>query len=361
MSQASLESKPGYWLFSRTMDLSVFLGSAILALGLLMLGSITGDLHSDTPEWMWVPAILMIDVAHVWSTSFRVYFDKSEFRRRFWLYSLVPVFGWFLGVALYSEGRDLFWTALAYLAVFHFVRQQYGWVALYRTKRQEKKRFSRWFDTVTIYTATVYPLIWWHANLPRKFHWFKADDFLDFLPKDILAVLFPLYCLVMGTYVVKSIYCSVKGQANPGKDVIVVTTAVCWYVGMITFNSDYAFTVTNVIIHGVPYIALIFWYMKTKPTEADEEKSPGSGLRLLIVLLATIWMFAFFEELLWDKTQWKDRGWLFGEDWETASFEWLLVPLLAVPQWTHYVLDGFIWKRRSNPGLKQRFSNPRNC
>jgi hypothetical protein len=26
-----------------------------------------------------------------------------------------------------------------------------------------------------------------------------------------------------------------------------------------------------------------------------------------------------------------------------------VVPLLALPQLTHYVLDGFIWRRKSNP------------
>jgi hypothetical protein len=32
-----------------------------------------------------------------------------------------------------------------------------------------------------------------------------------------------------------------------------------------------------------------------------------------------------------------------------GGFENVLVPLLAVPQITHYVLDGFLWRRRSNP------------
>jgi hypothetical protein len=29
-----------------------------------------------------------------------------------------------------------------------------------------------------------------------------------------------------------------------------------------------------------------------------------------------------------------------------------LVPLLAIPQLTHYVLDGFIWRKKSNEGLR---------
>src|SRR5687767_8207402 len=111
------EPENKYWLFSREIDLTVFLGSAVLSLVLLAVGWQLGILNADSPEWTWVTAVLLIDVAHVWSTSFRVYFDTDELRRRFWLYMLVPVFGYALGVALYSEGELVFWKALAVVAV----------------------------------------------------------------------------------------------------------------------------------------------------------------------------------------------------------------------------------------------------
>ena len=104
--------KPNYWLFSREIDLTVFLGSAVLSLMLLAVGWQLGILNGESPEWTWVSAVLFVDVAHVWSTSFRVYFDKAEFKRRFWLYLLVPVFGYAVGVALYSEGALTFWKVL---------------------------------------------------------------------------------------------------------------------------------------------------------------------------------------------------------------------------------------------------------
>lgn len=133
-----------YWLFSRTTDLSVFLGSAIVSLLLLAIGWRLGFLNEETPDWTWIAAILLIDVAHVWSTSFRVYFDTEEFKRRIWLYTLVPILGYVFGVVLYSEGEMTFWRVLAYIAVFHFVRQQYGWVALYRAKAGEQSNVTWW-------------------------------------------------------------------------------------------------------------------------------------------------------------------------------------------------------------------------
>jgi hypothetical protein len=337
------------WLFSRNIDLTVFLGSAIASLALLALGWQLGILDADSPDWTWVSAVLLIDVAHVWSTSFRVYFDKEELKRRLWLYLLVPVFGYSVGVALYSEGELTFWRALAIVAVFHFVRQQYGWVALYRRKLNETAGWTWWIDTVAVYLATVYPLAFWMTSLPRNFQWFIENDFYP-LPSLVEDILFPIYVLALIAYGAKAIYLyQSQGFLNPGKDVVVVTTAVCWYVGIVLFNSDYAFTVTNVIIHGVPYFALIWFYMRSR------RESTGRVYRIFasnwIVFLATLWMLAYVEELFWSRGVWHERTWLFGPNWDWSDWKVYLVPLLAVPQLTHYILDGFIWRRRGNRNL----------
>ncbi len=347
MSEALPQSK---WLFSREVDLSVFLGSAVLSLLLLVFGWQIGVLNDESPDWTWISAVLLIDIAHVWSTSFRVYFDVEEFKRRVWLYTLVPIFGYLVGVALYSEGELVFWKALAIVAVFHFVRQQYGWVALYRRKLGETDRVSFWIDTVTIYLATIYPLAFWMTSLPRNFEWFVKNDFFT-LPQIVATVLFPIYVLALITYFGKSIYLYfAKGFLNIGKDIVVLTTAVCWYVGIVFFNSDYAFTVTNVIIHGVPYFALIYFYAKARRENAGKfyQKLTSNWL----VFLATLWALAYIEELFWHRGVWHDKNWLFGGNWEIGKLKMFLVPLLAVPQLTHYVLDGFIWRRKSNENLR---------
>lgn len=340
-----------FWLFSAPVDLGVFLGSAALALGALLIGARAGVLNDRAPEWTWIPAVLLIDVAHVWGTGFRVYFDATELKRRPWLYTLVPVLGLIIGIALYSEGQIVFWRALAYMAVFHFVRQQYGWVMLYRARVGERDRFGRWLDTATIYLATVYPLIYWHAHLPRPFWWFVENDFITTVGLSTLErVVRPLYLLTLSAFVVRSLYRWVTlRQMNPGKDIVVLTTAACWYAGIVTFNSDYAFTVTNVIIHGVPYLALVYWYARTRRPQAD--KAYRFLTRGPVTFLATLWLIAYLEELLWDRGVWHDRAWLFGAGWNVGMLKVIIVPLLALPQLTHYVLDGFIWRRKSNPNF----------
>ncbi len=347
MNEAQTQSK---WLFSREVDLSVFLGSAVVSLLLLVFGWQIGILNDESPDWTWVTAVLLIDVAHVWSTSFRVYFDAEEFKRRVWLYTLVPIAGYAVGVALYSEGELVFWKALAIVAVFHFVRQQYGWVALYRRKLGETSNLTWWIDAAAVYLATIYPLAFWMTRLPRNFEWFVQNDFFS-LPQIVETILFPVYVLALIAYFGKSIYLYfAKGFLNIGKDIVVATTAVCWYAGIVFFNSDYAFTVTNVIIHGVPYFALIYFYAKSRRAAASKFYRKLSSN--WFVFLATLWALAYVEELFWHRGVWHDKNWLFGADWGWGNLKIFLVPLLAVPQLTHYVLDGFIWRKKSNEGLR---------
>ena len=343
--------KQKYWLFSAPVDLSVFLGSAAVSLVLLAVGWQLGILNEESPDWTWITAVLLIDVAHVWSTSFRVYFDAEEFRRRIWLYTLVPLSGYLVGVALYSEYGALgFWRALALVAVFHFVRQQYGWVNLYRAKLREKSRLTWWIDAAAIYLATVYPLVFWMTNLPRKFTWFVEDDFFS-LPQAVELILFPVYAAALIVYFGKSVYLYFAGGfLNIGKDIVVATTAVCWYVGIVAFNSDYAFTVTNVIIHGVPYFALIYFYARSRRESATKFYQTLSNN--WVVFLASLWALAYVEELFWHRGVWHERNWIFGGNFDIEEWKAYVVPLLAVPQLTHYVLDGFVWRRKYNANFR---------
>ena len=91
------------------------------------------------------------------------------------------------------------------VAVFHFIRQQYGWVALYRRKLRETDSWTWWIDAAAIYLASIYPLAFWMTRLPRNFDWFVKNDFFA-IPAFVETVLFPLYVSALVAYFGKSIY-----------------------------------------------------------------------------------------------------------------------------------------------------------
>lgn len=345
------------WLFSRRTDLLLFGGSALASVLLLAIGGVTGLLQGDTPPWIWLVAVVGVDVAHVWATGWRVYADGEEFHRRTALYLAIPAGAYAAGVLAHSLSPMLFWRLLAYAAVFHFVRQQYGWVALYRRKNGENDEpggaRSRLLDSATIYGATAAPLVFWHASPPRQFHWLIAGDFWTGLPRAAgpaaLAVLGVLFVL----YLAKEVSRLRRGlPVSWGKSLVVTTTALTWLLGIVVFDSDYAFTVTNVLVHGVPYFGVVWATSRTRAEARRASARPPSladrATRGVLLFMIPLLVVAFLEEWGWDRFVWHEHAAYFpGPTFDCGPLLLsLLVPLFALPQATHYLLDAWIWKVR---------------
>ncbi|HJK98947.1 MAG TPA: hypothetical protein RMF84_17125 [Polyangiaceae bacterium LLY-WYZ-14_1] len=338
----------GGWLFGREVDLLVFGGSALCSVLLLLWAWGRGGLAGETPPWFWLVGIVAVDVAHVWSTGFRVYLDGDELRRRPALYVGTPVAVFGVGALLHAASPLLFWRVLAYAAVFHFVRQQVGWITLYRRRESATGPLDVGVDTAAGYAATVWPLLHWHAHLPRNFTWFLEGDFLfGAVPGWFAAITEPVYWTLLLAFGARQLWRWARGlPVSPGKLLVVGTTWLCWWLGIVVLNGDFAFTVTNVLIHGVPYLALTYRWGRARGRQAP----PGSLIARaarggLAGFLGLVLLAAMIEEVLWDRWVWHDREAWFGVGPElSAAWLTILVPLLAVPQATHYVLDGFIWR-----------------
>jgi hypothetical protein len=346
---------PSPWLFSRRADSLLFGGPVLLSLFLLALGARTGDLDGDLPVALWVLMVVGVDVAHVWSTGWRVYADPEEFRRRPALYLGVPAAAYAAGVVFYTAGPLVFWRALAYLATFHFVRQQYGWVALYRRKGGENDetgaRWERRLDSLAIYGATVAPLVYWHATLPKRFHWLIAGDYAAGLPAWAGPAALATFGAVFVLWLGKEARRFLTGRpVSWGKVLVVVTTALVWHLGIVVWDSDYAFAATNVLVHGVPYFGLVFLSQRRVAAAREAAGRPrvlaDLGARHAALFLVPLAVFAFLEEWGWDRLVWHENGALFpGVALDAGPLLLsLLVPLLALPQATHYLLDAWIWK-----------------
>jgi hypothetical protein len=345
----------GGWLVSPSWDLVVFGGSGLLAATLLAWGALHGGLARPTPVWAWVTTVVFVDVAHVWATAYRVYLDPIEVRRRRELYLGLPLAAYAAGVLLYSVSDHLFWRVLAYTAVFHFGRQQYGWVALYRRRLGTRGRLDRALDDAAIYSATLYPLVYWHAHLPREFDWFLAGDFLPGLPEGFARFCFPLHIAITVLYVLRQLQLALQGKpVSPGKNLVIASTWLTWYLGIVVFNSDYVFTVTNVLVHGIPYLAFVWVYGRGRFAKSGGVLGRVFRSGAWPFYLAPLLLAAWLEEWAWDRTLWHEHGALFPGPALLLSGAALalLVPLLALPQAVHYLLDAWVWRvRPENPGL----------
>jgi hypothetical protein len=149
----------------------------------------------------------------------------------------------------------------------------------------------------------------------------------------------------------------VRGEGlQVGKVLLVLATWVTWFGGIVLARDDFAFTVMNILLHGVPYFALLLRYARGRLAEGGYGRLGAlvrAGLPGFLLFLAAL---GFAEELLWDKLVWHERPFLFGELGLALSEDVLalVVPLLALPQATHYVLDAFVWKAGKDASLLSR-------
>jgi hypothetical protein len=179
------------------------------------------------------------------------------------------------GVALHASSSMLFWRALAYLALFHFVRQQAGWLKLYH-RRLPPGRWDAMLEVTTLYACMIYPVLHWHAHLPRRFAWFVQGDFVTVPSTAMIALASaaaPVYGALLVAFGLRSAQRFMRGDVHPGVVLLVLSTAACWAAGIVLTNADYAFTVTNVLIHGIPYLGLTLLYGQVRGAQL-----PGSVL-----------------------------------------------------------------------------------
>jgi hypothetical protein len=343
MPPSSFSAQP--WLRSPRYDSWFILAPPFLALLAVLLLPVTFRHSTEVPLVAWVSVVLLIDVAHVYGTLFQTYFDPVLRRQRATLLLLAPLACYAGGVALHAVGSLVFWRALTYLAVFHFVRQQYGFVRLYN--RHEPPAPGAWLATALSYAATLYPLLYWHLSPPRNFNWFVDGDFVQRnwpLGRHLAT---SLYLVLLLAYLGRESWLYYRTKFfNLPRNLLLAGTAVSWYAGIVLFNGDLAFTLLNVVAHGVPYLALV-WSRRPVRTSGRGWWTGRYGLALFLGGIAS---FAFLEEGLWDGLVWREHGTVFSwfQHLPTVAAPGLLmwlVPLLALPQSTHYVLDGFIWRR----------------
>lgn len=355
------------WLFSRNIDLTA-LYLPIWICWLVLFNLPPTYLEAEIPLWVWVIFVLCIDVGHVWSTIFRTYLDSEEFGRHRRLLVFAPLISFVLVAALAFVSTFWFWRLLAYLALFHFVKQQYGFLALYKMKAKDFGVQKFFKDKWVLYLATLYPVFYWHLGAGLNFSWFVMDDFVNI--RSFFAIstsawtslfynLNILYCCIIIAWTLEEILRSNK--MNTGKILWMLTTAINWFVGIVYFNSDLVFTITNVVAHGIPYLTLIIYYQYQK--KSLQENRLSSAFQIVAVILPVVFFLGWLEEYCWDMLVYGDRDYFFGailaypfDLLESPLAQAVAIGFLTLPQLTHYIIDGFIWKSNAqNPYVKQIF------
>ena len=340
---------PRRWLVSPRFDLGWFVVPGLLAwIAALVLGLAFPDGDDDSLA-LWIGGVLLVDVAHVWASLYRTYLDpvaREHHRSRL---IGAPLVAGLVGFMLHAIAAPLFWTALAYVAVFHFIKQQEGFVALYLRaggETGEGSRRDRQLAKLAVWSATAGPVVYWHAQLPRRFAWFVDGDFVAGVPA--LIGTFAVWAqlpILLGFFVRRA---QLGRRGHPMVAILVALTAASWNLGIVWFDDDRVFTLSNVVVHGVPYMALV-WIAGGRERVAGVLDRGRGALPIAAIAAAYYGLLAalaFAEEAAWDRLVWHEHALLFGAGGVELGELGLALAVagLSIPQATHYLLDRWIWR-----------------
>lgn len=380
-----------HWFVSPSFDLGFFHVPVWLC-WLIAFAVPSSIRQAEVPVWVWVVAVLMIDVGHVWSSIYRTYLDPVARKNHAVLLRVVPIICFALCLFIALQGDQMFWRVLAYVATFHFIKQQVGVAALYRYRNLQAAQIKRNdplmrrmanLDKWTVYAGTLCPVIFWHLQPDKRIAWFIPGDYLPLhqvthwlaqqpggpMALSVLGGLF--YAIWFGlplAWLIAHVAWRKRAGFPFGKTLWIMGTWFNWYLGIVYFDSDLVFTITNVVAHGIPYYGLIGLYGSRKLEVRGYgqrapilPKAPTARAMLWVSFLIPILMLAFGEEYFWNAMVYRDYHIVFADflpfPKDVVTHPWwkaVWIALLSLPQVVHYVLDGFIWKfNGSNPDLKQ--------
>jgi hypothetical protein len=325
-------------LFSRTIDFWAFTSFIPLYAVYILIQILGIKLPDSPPAEFYLLGWVLVDGSHVYSTLYITYMDREVRSKLKWHLILVPALIFMTALILAGIGeRKIFVHIIAYAAAIHFIRQEFGWMKIATRLDHLAPHWLSTIDKLTSYVMTITPVIWFLRQSQEGF-WYQKGDlfrFPDWFSHWALAIFWPTVILFLLT----NAYHSYKTKTfNLSKALIFLNTFFGWYVPKVLINHPYLSLWLVIFHHGLPYYIIVF---KTERLSQKYSWLNTLGkFKYPLMYLVCAAIFYFFLKSHSNRAihaSFRSLG-----IWMSA----LLYAYAVTPQFTHFVLDGFIWKRK---------------
>lgn len=319
---------------------------------------------SVSPIWFFV-FLIVFDTGHVWATLLRTYDRKNIRIQKRKILTTIPIVSFFILFILSIFGmQSTDWTILpfmfiAYMAVFHFIKQQVGFIQLYHHKESIPKSLrtvSTFANKWIWWSSTLFPFLWWMMEYEDKnFEWFMKWEFT------FLANIIPHFSgiwilfggIVMLYILIECIIIFFWWKLNPLKILYIIGTFGVWYSGMVVHNNVFIFGFGNVLLHAMNYYGIVIASTQNNPKDyrvwLQNRILSHNIYAISLILMSTIVIFAFVEEYFWDQFIWQSESRFFWDFLYNTIHNPIILAvifsLLGSIQVSHYLLDRYIWKK----------------
>lgn len=328
----------GKYFFSRKIDILAFTTFIpVYLLYCFFFETSLFQLPTQPPFWFFILGWTLVDGSHVYSTILVSYSDKDMYQQLKKVFIVVPLALIISAFTFMYSGRpELFFYFLAYLAMVHFIRQEYGWMKIATRFDSAAPPWLMLLDKATAYLMTILPMLWFMRKTQSGF-WYRKGDLIA-IPDSIAEMAMTLYWPIVTIFLIANIQHSLKTKTiNLSKYLVFINTFFGWYMAKVHVQNAYLAVWLMIFHHGIPYYFIVF---KTERVSKKFEwmNSLGKFKYPALYLSCAIVFFLF----------------LMGHSGNSyvvqlaknPLFQAIIYAIAVTPQMTHFILDGFIWKKK---------------
>lgn len=377
------------WIVNRNTDLAVMASGA----GVTLLLLVTYMIFQFDMLIAWAIYIAVLGAPHLFGTYSRTYLDREEFnrKRKLYAYSIVWLaFGpglvylsyvlYTFNLAQYRLPLYAFYFFASTWAYWHFVRQHFGFLSIYKRKNNDVDPIDNLIDryllvwglmAVFVIFIVKHPetrAVLGFSNLPE----FKADSgSINSLDGWIQGICYSFIALISSAYILRQVYLwLVLKKVNVPKNLFIASViplySIISHLPEVANLPIFVFAVFFGIVHDIQYLVLSWFHNKNKyHTEEDSLDQMKQKHGWAMFVNKNKWVFIFFAILVGFifkgsacvlsldpicSTSWViDNFFLFGR----VSFKELIATVVIGFSLHHYFIDQFIWRPSKDSELRK--------
>ncbi len=298
---------------------------------------------NESSQWLFqLPLIYiglqMIDSGHIWP-SFLIAYSSERAKI---ILRLLPVIVLviYLLIGFYFDKFGIY-RLHAYLAAFHFIRQQYGILKLSSNLNPSRSSWINKTEFYSIYAITISSLI---GRMSNEGVWMRDADLIQ-IPELYFHPAMTIFFFTVLLYSSLVLYSYFKYQEFFLSRFLIYTSAIfAW--GVIGFTKLPIIALFP-LFHDLPYLGLIYRYpnpwLKRVKTYLSKIRFSTVNSSFLVLVVITIFIGSIVEFSLYRYLD------LHVDEDLSNSLKVLLCSIAFLPTTTHYLIDGFIWRKDIMP------------
>lgn len=330
------------WIVSAKWDLTFFTGSVLLtylyygSYKLLLNLPESSFFHQYAAVIVTLSFYSLFDHPHIFQTFSRTHADSTEFarRRRLYTYGILGVLALGYAIQLFHF-NDRFETFLNIYGIWHILRQNSGFLRLYRKRGEEYSPLDSYLDYTLLYgSVAIFLLIRIFVKSKAVQSDLNLESYASWFPQweSVPEFLHKLFFLFLIVYALRQLYLFMKGEMNLPKILFLTAIVGTYYFTYVFSDPPFGLLVVlDTVYHDVQYQGWIIHFQKQRLTSSWKKwflASISYGL-----VYAGLAIFSF----------------------QSAIGSWFLPPFLMLVLF-HYFIDGRIWRFSQNPELRRIYN-----